>query len=88
MADERPLVPADPGDVQQALEAALTHYSGHPRRRARFTEAEGLKVAITAGHLAKELAQAGFIIMRKPPMEHGWSHLMGPDKPPVGGTKT
>jgi hypothetical protein len=54
-------------DVQRALETALTYYSGHPRRRARFTDADQFKVAITAGHLAKQLAEAGFVIMRKPP---------------------
>jgi hypothetical protein len=76
MPDEIPLVPADPISVQRALELALTYYSGHPRRRAKFTEADELKVAITAGHLAKQLQEAGFIIMRKAPETGGFSHLM------------
>jgi len=82
MSDETPLVPADPADVPQTLEAALTHYSGHPRRRARFTEADELKVAITPGHLAKQLAEAGFIIMRKPPQTGGCLHLASVAKGP------
>jgi hypothetical protein len=75
-SDKADLAPAAAEDVQRTLEAALIYYSGHPRRRAKFTEADGLKVQITAGHLAKELAEAGFVIMRKPPGQQGFSHLM------------
>ena len=48
MTNETPLIPAKDAEIQQALEAALIYYSGHPRRRAKFTEAEHLKEAIPA----------------------------------------
>jgi hypothetical protein len=60
MPDE-PLRPADPDDLCQALAFALTHDG-----RRQF-KANGEHTArITAEHLARHLAMAGFVVMRRP----------------------
>jgi hypothetical protein len=81
MPDDKPLIPADPSDLQATLERALSYYSGHPRRRQKFTQADDLKTTITAGHLATCLKEAGFVIMRRPPAS--WpppNWMSGPDE--------
>jgi hypothetical protein len=85
MSDEKPLIPAEPEDVQRTREAALAYYSGHPRRRAKFTEADEIKVQITAAPAAKQLAEAGCVI-RKSPVQAGFSHPMDGTKRPGGDT--
>jgi hypothetical protein len=63
MPDEvQTLTPADPDDVCRALAFALT-FDG----RRRFRHAEELTARITAEHLARYLALAGFVVMKKPP---------------------
>ena len=56
------LRPADPDDVRQAIEFALS-FDG----KRRFRHADGLAAAITAEHLVKHLEMAGYVVMKRPP---------------------
>ncbi len=53
---------ADPDDVRQAIEFALS-FDG----KRRFRHADGLAAAITADHLVKHLEKAGYVAMKRPP---------------------
>ncbi len=67
MPDDRPLTPADPAELEQALAHAL-QFDG---RKAFKMSGESM-AKITAAHLTECLARSGFVVMRKPPMrDHG-----------------
>jgi hypothetical protein len=56
-----PLLPAGPDDLHQALAFALS-FDG----RKRFKQSDELIARITADHLARYLAMASFVVMRRP----------------------
>jgi hypothetical protein len=62
MTDASPLRPADPTEVADALAYAL-RYDGN----RRVHHADGAMARITAEHLIRHLAQAGFVLMRQEP---------------------
>jgi hypothetical protein len=63
MPDDRPLTPADPADLEQALAHAL-RFDG----RKQFKLSGESMAKITAAHLVECLRQSGFVVMRKPPL--------------------
>ena len=62
MPDADPLTPASRDDIEQAIAFAL-RFSG----RKRIRTAGEIMAALTAERIAEHLAEAGFVIMRKPP---------------------
>ena len=62
MTDADPLTPASRDDLEQAIAFAL-RFSG----RKRIRTAGDIMAALTAERIAEHLADAGFVIMRKPP---------------------
>jgi hypothetical protein len=62
MPDDCTLTPADPAELEQALAHAL-RFDG----RKRIHRGDGFMAELMAEHLAKCLAQSGFVVMRKPP---------------------
>ena len=62
MTDASTLRPADSAEVADALAYAL-RYDGN----RRVYNADEVMVRITAEHLIRHLAQAGFVLMRAPP---------------------
>src|SRR3954451_24331285 len=62
MTNAPPLRPADPADVADALAYAL-RYDGN----RRVHHADEVMARITAEHLIRHLAQAGFVLMRTEP---------------------
>ena len=70
MADDPPqLRPATPDEIADALAFAL-RFNG----RRRFDKGNELMAKITAEHLVRYLEQAGFVVMRKPPLK---AHSIG-----------
>jgi hypothetical protein len=63
MTSTRPLRPADPADVANALAYALLLYDG----KRRVHHADGAMARITAERLIRHLEQAGFVLMRSEP---------------------
>lgn len=61
--DPAKLHAVDADDLRRTLEFALT-FDG----RRRFRHAEELAARITADHLVKHLAKAGYVVMREPPI--------------------
>jgi hypothetical protein len=65
MPDEpSPLRPATPDEIADALAFAL-RFDG----RRRFDKGNEMMAKITAKHLVKYLEQAGFVVMKKPPLK-------------------
>ena len=62
MSDADPLMPASRDDIERAIAFAL-RFSG----RKRIRSAGDIMAALTAERIAEHLAEAGFVIMRKPP---------------------
>jgi hypothetical protein len=75
MADpDVPLRHASPEDIAEALAFAL-RFQG----RKRVHNADELMARIVAGRLVEYLDRAGFVVLRKPPIEaHGGNH--GPER--------
>jgi len=69
------LRPADPDDVRQSIEFALS-FDG----KRRFRHADGLAAAITADHLVRHLEMAGYVVMKRPPRKpHSTSGFTKPE---------
>ena len=73
MPDDRPLTPADPAELEYALAHAL-QFDG----RRQFKLSGESMAKITAAHLARSLAQSGFVVMRKPASDPSKSAPWGP----------
>ncbi len=58
---DKPLTPASPEDLEQALAHAL-QYNG----RRHFKTSQTLAAKITAAHLADCLRKSGFVVMKTP----------------------
>ena len=56
------LIPADPRDLAEALAFALRY-----RGRKRVHDADEAMAEIVARRLVEHLAQAGFVVMKRPP---------------------
>jgi hypothetical protein len=63
-ADTPQLRPATPDEIADALAFAL-RFDG----RRRFDKGNEIMAKITAGHLVRYLEQAGFVMMKKPPLK-------------------
>ncbi len=65
MPDDRPLTPANPAELEQVL-AHHQRFDG----RKRLHRGDGFMAELMAEHLARCLAQSGFVVMKKPPMRY------------------
>jgi hypothetical protein len=75
MPDERPLAPASPAELQRTLAHAL-QFDG----RRHHHRADGFAAEWLAEHLAKCLAQSGFVVMKKPLPNDAKSVAWGPPR--------
>ena len=63
MADEAS--PLRPTTLDEIADAFALRFDG----RRRFDKGNEIMAKITAGHLVRYLEQAGFVVMKKPPMK-------------------
>jgi hypothetical protein len=76
---DRPLTQAAPEDIEQSLAHALI-FDG----RRQFKESSQVMAKITSQHLLQCLMQAGYVIMRKPPLPPHRSTDLGLREPGGG----
>lgn len=75
--DTSKLRPADPDELRQALQFALT-FDG----RKQFRASGEMMARITAEHLAKHLEMSGYVVMKRPSgPAHSTSGFAGGSKP-------